>query len=484
MDYLPELADNGQNWMNYGNSVLCAINDEGLMGFLVGSERRPTHPAELEGRGEGWTPQTDEERDEVTIWRTADQSWTQRNTTVNYTIVCRILDTIFSSMLHLKSPLEKWSYLENHFGQILRPASWLAAEQAMQQHHTASKQETARGAGQETCNSNSKSERSPGGHKDPTDSPSNCAETEAGHTKPESKVVDARHMEPYLLGVEVGTGDSKWLDESADTPEAPDEGSQCTSDRVEESQDLLESSSEALKPQGDLPDTTSEHAETKTGHAKHKTEVIDTWQVVDVLPMFEVGSTGQAWYDKHVKELKAPDERWDQPDTTSEHAETKTGHTKPQTEVVDARQVADILSKVEVGAVDSIQPDAHVNTLEAPDKGCQCASDKVKERWDLPGLSSKALKPEGVTTRQASGHSMEDVPRISFEEDQCTRMNSDEPILDIPDPPSTHTELPTLQIEYPTLWNESRTVGTELGDPSEESERSSQLRETEQPKPH
>ncbi|KIK21934.1 hypothetical protein PISMIDRAFT_11956 [Pisolithus microcarpus 441] len=126
--------------------------------------------------------------------------------------------------------------------------------------------------------------------------------------------------------------------------------------------------------------------------------------------MFELGSTGQAWYDKHVKELKAPDERWDQPDTTSEHAETKTGHTKPETEVVDVWQAADILSKVEVGAVDSIQPDAHVNTLEAPDKGCQCASDKVKERWDLPGLSSKALKPEGVTTRQAGGHSMEDMP--------------------------------------------------------------------------
>ncbi|KIK20417.1 hypothetical protein PISMIDRAFT_105846, partial [Pisolithus microcarpus 441] len=103
MDYLPELADNGQNWMNYGHSVLCAINDKGLMGFLVGSERRPTHPAELEGRGKGWTPQTDEERHEVTVWRTADQSWTRRNATVNYTIICGIPDTILTFMLHLKS---------------------------------------------------------------------------------------------------------------------------------------------------------------------------------------------------------------------------------------------------------------------------------------------------------------------------------------------------------------------------------------------
>ncbi|KAI6023815.1 hypothetical protein BKA83DRAFT_4626919 [Pisolithus microcarpus] len=410
MDYLPGLTHNGHNWTTYASLVLCTISDKGLMGFLVGSETRPIHPAELDGRGEGWIPRTNNERDEVMAWQTADQSWTRRNATVNYTIICGIPDTIFSSMLHLKSPLEKWSYLENRFGQILRPASWLAAEQAMQQHDTASKQETARGAGQETCNSNSESERSPGGHKDPMDSPSNCAETEAGHAKPEPKVVDARHMEPYLLGVEVGTGDSKWLDESMDTPEAPDEGSQCTSNRVEESQDLLESSSEALEPQGDLPDTTSEHAETKTGHAKPETEVIDTWQVVDVLPMFEVGSTCQAWYNKHVKELKAPDERWDQPDTTSKHAETKTGHMKPETEVIDAWQVVDILSKVEVGAVDLIQPDEHANALETPDEGCQHASDEVEDRWDLPGLSSKALEPEGDTTRQAGGHSMEDMP--------------------------------------------------------------------------
>ncbi|KIK14041.1 hypothetical protein PISMIDRAFT_364712, partial [Pisolithus microcarpus 441] len=143
MDYLPELADNGHNWMSYGNSVLCAINDEGLMGFLVRSERRPTHPAELEGRGEGWTPQTDKERDEVAVWRTTDQLWTRRNVTVNYTIVCGIPDTIFSSMLHLKSPFEKWDYLENHFGQIPRPGSWLAAEQAMQQSDSSSEQDTA-----------------------------------------------------------------------------------------------------------------------------------------------------------------------------------------------------------------------------------------------------------------------------------------------------------------------------------------------------
>ncbi|KAI6095195.1 hypothetical protein EDD16DRAFT_1680138, partial [Pisolithus croceorrhizus] len=157
------------------------------MGFLVGSERRPTHPAELIGHGEGWTPQTDDERAEVAAWRAADQSWTQRNAMVNYTIVSGIPDTIFGCMLHLKSPHEKWSYLENCFGRIPRPDSWLAAEQAMQQRDTPSEQEIARGTGQEARDSNSKIKTLPGSQNEPTDSPSDCAETEAGHTKPETK---------------------------------------------------------------------------------------------------------------------------------------------------------------------------------------------------------------------------------------------------------------------------------------------------------
>ncbi|KAI6007927.1 hypothetical protein EDC04DRAFT_2538805, partial [Pisolithus marmoratus] len=89
---LPKLTHNGQNWITYASSVLCAISDKGLMGFLVGSERRPIHPAQLEGCSEGWTPQTDNERAEVVAWQTVDQSWTQKNATVNYTIISGIPD--------------------------------------------------------------------------------------------------------------------------------------------------------------------------------------------------------------------------------------------------------------------------------------------------------------------------------------------------------------------------------------------------------
>ncbi|KAI6096200.1 hypothetical protein F5141DRAFT_1221044 [Pisolithus sp. B1] len=391
MDYLPELAHNGHNWTTYASSVLCAISDEGLMGFLVGSERRPTHPAELIGRGEGWTPQTDDEREEVTAWRAADQLWTQRNAMVNYTIVCSIPDTIFGSMLHLKSPLEKWSYLENCFGRIPRPDSWLAAEQAMQQHDTPSEQEIARGTGQEARDSNSKIKTLPGSQNEPTDSPSDCAETEAGHTKPEPKVVDARHLKPYLRGVEVEAIDLKQPAEGMDTLEAPDSGSQCASDKAEEEDDLP-MSSDALETPGDLPFTSSECAETRTGHTKPEDEVADTRHVVDVLPMFEVGSIGQAWYGKHAKELQAPNE------------------------------------------------------------GGQHADNKVERSRDLPKSSSEVCKPVGHPTGQAGERAMEDALWTSIKDSQCAGTNS-EMIANVPDPPGTPTKLSTLQVEHSRLRN-------------------------------
>ncbi|KAI5985338.1 hypothetical protein EDD15DRAFT_2374189 [Pisolithus albus] len=339
MDYLPELADNGQNWMNYGNSVLCAINDEGLMGFLVGSERRPTHPAELEGRGEGWTPQTDKERDEVAVWRTADQSWTQRNATVNYMIICGIPDTIFTFMLHLKSPLEKWYYLENRFGRISRPESWLAAEEAMRQSNLPFERDTAGESSQEVGERNDEPKISPGSHEDPVDSLNDCTETESGYLTPETEVAERKNMEPNPPVVEVGGADLELSDE-------------------------------------------------------------------------------------------------------------------------------------------------HANMVEAPDEGSWCASDEVEESQDLPGLSSKALEPAGDTTRPPGSRSIESGPLPSFEEDQSTRTHSDEPILDIPDPPGTHIELSVPRVKSPTLQNDPEVTGSTLGDPSKESERSSQLRETERPDPH
>ncbi|KAI6103647.1 hypothetical protein F5141DRAFT_1293452 [Pisolithus sp. B1] len=385
MDYLPKLTPNGHNWTTYASSVLCAISDEGLMGFLVGSERQPTHPAELIGRGEGWTPQTDDERAEVTAWRAADQLWTQRNAMVNYTIVSGIPDTIFGFMLHLKSPLEKWDYLEKHFGSIPRPESWLVAEEAKQRSNSNIAAET----GQEARNSNSELKTLPGSQNRPVDSPSDGAETEAGHVKPEPKVVDMWHLKPYLLGVEVEAIGSKQPAEGTNALEAPDEGSQCVANKAKEDDDLL-MSSKALEPQGNLPSTTSERAETRTGHTKPEDEVVDTWHVVDVLPMFEVGSTGQAWYSKHVKDLQASNE------------------------------------------------------------GSWHASDEVEESRDLLKLSSEVLKPVGNPTRQAGERSMEDALQMSIKDSQHAWMNS-EMIANIPDPPGTPMKHPTPHVKHPRL---------------------------------
>ncbi|KAI6131002.1 hypothetical protein EV401DRAFT_1922053 [Pisolithus croceorrhizus] len=115
-------------------------------------------------------------------------------------------------------------------------------------------------------------------------------------------------------------------------------------------------------------------------------------QVVDVLPMFEVGSTGRTWHGKHVKEH------------------------------------------------------------EAPDEGSQRASDKVVEHQDLPEGSTETLEPADDISGQAGGRSMQDVPQVPSEDDQRARTNS-ETIVNVPDPPRTHTKLPMPHIKSSTLQN-------------------------------
>ncbi|KAI6136327.1 hypothetical protein F5141DRAFT_1208690 [Pisolithus sp. B1] len=149
-------------------------------------------------------------------------------------------------------------------------------------------------------------------------------------------------------------------------------------------------SSKALEPQGNLPSTTSERAETRTGYRKPKDKVVDTQHVVDVLPMFEVGSTGQAWYSKHAKELQAPDE------------------------------------------------------------GGQHASGEVEQSQDLLESRSKALEPADNMPGQAGGHSMQDGPQIPSKENQRARTNS-ETIANVPDPPGTPMKHPTPHVEHSRL---------------------------------
>ncbi|KAI6122061.1 hypothetical protein F5141DRAFT_1211694 [Pisolithus sp. B1] len=373
----PELTEDGCNWHTYGSWVLKAISEDSLMGHLDGSETRPTTPKLLQEYGARWTPRTNEEQDVVTAWKTADNVWHQWAAMAHQFIIYGLPDSILMLCMHLDTPHEAFAYLEHRYGQIPRPEIQKTVDEAVQQHDMPSEQYMTGESAQSTCDSDNGPENLPGGHEDPADSPNDCAETESGFLTPKTKVADMQHVEPHLLVVEVGAMDSKWPDEGMDAPEAPDKGSQSTSNEVAESGNLPKLSSEALEPQGDLPDTTSKCAETQTGHRKPETEVVDTQQVVNVLPMVEVGTTGQTWQDEHMNMLIIPDEKSQPVDSPSECAETRTGHAKPKTEVIDTRQVEPHLVVVEVGAVDSEQPDECVNVLEAPDKKCQCVDDEV-----------------------------------------------------------------------------------------------------------
>ncbi|KAI6098116.1 hypothetical protein F5141DRAFT_1066945 [Pisolithus sp. B1] len=304
---LPELAEDGCNWQTYSSWVLKAISEDGLIGHLDGSETRPTTPKLLQEYGARWTPRTNEERDVITAWKTADDAWHQRAAMAHQFIIYGLPDSILMLCMHLDTPRKAFAYLEYCYGQIPRPEIQKTVDEAVQQHDMPSEQYMTGESAQSTCNSDNEPGNLPGGHEDPVDSLNDCAETKSGFLTPKTKVTDVRHVEPHLLVVEVRAMDSKWLDEGTDAAKAPDEGSQRVGDKVKEDEDLPQMSSEALETRGDLPFTTCEHAETQTGHRKPKNEVVDTWQVVDVLPMFEVGSTGQAWYDKHVKELEASD---------------------------------------------------------------------------------------------------------------------------------------------------------------------------------
>ncbi|KAI6127042.1 hypothetical protein F5141DRAFT_1249520 [Pisolithus sp. B1] len=378
---LPKLAEDGCNWQTYSSWVLKAISEDSLMGHLDGSETRPTTPKLLQEYGARWTPRTNEERDVVTAWKTADNVWHQRAAMAHQFIIYGLPDSILMLCMHLDTPREAFAYLEYRYGQIPRPEIQKTVDEAVQQHDMPSEQYMTGESAQSTCDSDNGPENLPGGHEDPVDSPNDCAETESGFLTPKTKVTDAQLVEPHLLVVEVGAMDSKWLDEGTDAPKAPDEGSQCVGDKVEEGEDLPKPSSEAHEPQGDLPDTTSECAETQTGHRKPENEVVDMQQMVDVLPMFE------------------------------EH--------------------------------------------EAPDEGGQHADNKVEESRDLPKSSSEVLKPAGNPTRQAGKCSMEDVLQTPIEDYQHAWTNS-ETIANVPDPPSTHAELPTLQIKCSILQNEAR----------------------------
>ncbi|KAI6021097.1 hypothetical protein EDC04DRAFT_382131 [Pisolithus marmoratus] len=244
----PELAEDGCNWHNYGSWVLKALLEDDLMGYLDGSETRPTNPSLLQGGGDDWTPQTDEEREAVMVWRTNDSMWQQRAAMAHYVIISGIPDSILMLVMHLETPHETFAYLENRYGSIPRPESLKFVDKTARQHDLPSKQYVTEESALGTCDSVNKPLDTPSMEEDPSDFPNDCAEITDGHEEPKAEIVDARLVENHLLVVEVGTVDAEWSNERTNALDAPDEGSQCASNKVAESRDLPEPSSKALDP--------------------------------------------------------------------------------------------------------------------------------------------------------------------------------------------------------------------------------------------
>ncbi|KAI6142922.1 hypothetical protein EDD17DRAFT_215673 [Pisolithus thermaeus] len=245
----PELAADGCNWHTYGSWVLKSLSEDDLLGYLEGSETRPTHPSLLQEAGDGWTPQTDEEREAVAVWRTADNAWQQRASMAHYLIISGIPDSILMLVMHFETPRETFAYLESRYGRIPRPESPKVVDEANRERDLLSEQCATEGSAQSTENSNNEPENSPGSQGEPVYSPSDCAEITKGHLEPEMEIIDAQQVD-YLPMVEVGVADSEVLNECTNALDAPGEGSQWASDEAAESQDLPESSSKTLDSVG------------------------------------------------------------------------------------------------------------------------------------------------------------------------------------------------------------------------------------------
>ncbi|KAI6110129.1 hypothetical protein F5141DRAFT_1278813 [Pisolithus sp. B1] len=165
-------------------------------------------------------------------------------------IIYGLPDSILMLCMHLDTPREAFAYLECRYGPIPRPESIKVADEAMPQCDMQSEQYATEEGAQGTYNSNNKPIYSPEG-EDSLDIPNDCAETKSRYLTPETEVVDARHVEPYLLEVEVGATGVTWLDEHTNVLRVPDERGWHVDD-IAEHTNLPESISEALEPADDI----------------------------------------------------------------------------------------------------------------------------------------------------------------------------------------------------------------------------------------
>ncbi|KAI6116626.1 hypothetical protein EDD16DRAFT_1520446 [Pisolithus croceorrhizus] len=137
----------------------------------------------------------------------------------------------------MDTPHETFTYLEDHYGPIPRPASWLEPEEAVQQSDSSPEWNTT---GETTQNA-----------RDSDNRPPKRLCWDHGQAGGGGEIVDARQVETYLPVAEVGTAELERSNECSSALEVPGEHSQYTGDEVAGGWDLLESRSEAPKPAED-----------------------------------------------------------------------------------------------------------------------------------------------------------------------------------------------------------------------------------------
>ncbi|KAI6005426.1 hypothetical protein EDC04DRAFT_3095687 [Pisolithus marmoratus] len=178
--------------------------------------------------GAGQTPQTNKERDVVAAWKTADDAWHQWATMAYQYIIFGLPDSILMLLqLAIQAPSR-------------------------------------------TRNPPSSEEGSP-------DSPNDCAKTESKYLTPEIEVVDMQQVEDNLPEVEVGAVDMEQPNKCTNVLEVPDEKGQHM-DEVVAWPDKCAKMLEVPNKSRDLLDTTSECAETKSGHMKPKTKAATRYE--------------------------------------------------------------------------------------------------------------------------------------------------------------------------------------------------------------
>ncbi|KAI5999102.1 hypothetical protein EDD15DRAFT_2363138 [Pisolithus albus] len=200
---IPELAADGRNWQTYGGWVLEAVAEDGLKGYLDGSEERPMYPEVLHSVGDGSAPHTGEERDSVRAWQAADAVWQQRAAEAHYLIICGIPDSILMLCMHLEDPHDVFSYLENRYGRIPRPAGWKAAGEAIQPRVAQPEQCVTSETAQMTGESENRPDDPPSGHLDALACPSDWTEVTNGCQVPETEAEGMQLAEDGLPPADV-----------------------------------------------------------------------------------------------------------------------------------------------------------------------------------------------------------------------------------------------------------------------------------------